>query len=85
MTPRVVGAALGFLAFSTTIIAGLWIRNPASVILGRAIWAMLVFCVIGLLAGWAAQVVVREHVKQREEALFGSGEPRPEQHEDSGE
>lgn len=46
---------------------------------------MLVFCVIGLLAGWACQVVVREHVKRREETLFGSEEPQAEQHEDSEE
>ena len=85
MTPRAVGAALGFLAFSTTIIAGLWTRNPTSVVLARAIWAMLVFCVIGLLVGWAAQVVVREHLKRREEVLFPSEEPQPEQHEGHGE
>lgn len=79
MTPRAGGAALGLLAFSTAIIAGLWVRNPVSLILSRAIWAMFVFFVIGLLLGWAAQVVVREHIKDREELLFGSEDQQTDQ------
>ena len=63
MAPRAVGAALGLLAFCTAIIAGLWVGNPATVTLARALWAMLAFCLIGLGLGWAARVVVREHIQ----------------------
>lgn len=70
MAPRVVGAALGLLAFCTAIIAGLWVGNSAAVTLSRALWAMLAFCLIGLGLGWAARVVVREHVRRRERLLF---------------
>lgn len=84
MVPRALGAALGLLAFSTTIIAGLWVRNPVSVILARAIWAMLVFCVIGLVLGWVVQVVVREHIKRREESLFASQDQQTDDHANSG-
>ena len=79
MTPRATGAAFGLLAFSITIIAGLSVRNPSALILQRAIWAMLVFCFIGLSVGWAAQVVVREHFKQREEAMFTEDHPTSDQ------
>ncbi len=70
MAPRVTGAALGLLAFSTTIIAGVWVDNPTTVTLSRALWAMATFCVIGVVIGWAARVVVREHVRRRERELF---------------
>ena len=74
MAPRAVGAALGLLAFCTAIIAGLWVGNPATVTLARALWAMLAFCLIGLGLGWAARVVVREHIHRRERVLFSPEE-----------
>ncbi len=70
---RLIGSALGLLAFSTAIVAGLWARNPFGVILSRALWAMVIFCLIGLSLGWAVQLVVREHMRRRE-ALSASSE-----------
>ncbi len=72
LAPRTVAAAFGLLAFSITILAGLWVRNPAVAILSRAIWAMVIFAVIGLATGWAARTVVREHIVRREKTLFSS-------------
>lgn len=66
LAPRFTAAALGLLAFSVSVLGGLWARNPVEVILSRSIWAMLIFCVIGLVTGWAAQRVVREHLDKCE-------------------
>ena len=74
LAPRSVAAALGLLAFSVSILAGLWVRNPVPVILSRAIWAMVVFFLIGLVTGLAARTVVREHIVGRERSLFRSAE-----------
>ncbi|NOS99299.1 MAG: hypothetical protein HOP29_01575 [Phycisphaerales bacterium] len=79
MTPRATGAAFGLLAFSTTVLTGLWVRNPPVLILQRAVWAMLLFCLIGLCVGWAAHVVVREHAHRREQSLFGEAEATSDQ------
>lgn len=69
MASRITGASLGLLAFSISIATGLLARNQPGVILTRAITAMIVFCLIGLAAGAAVSMVVREHVRNREAEL----------------
>ena len=66
MVARFVGASLGLLAFTITIIAGLVVQNPATVTLSRSILALVVFCVIGLVLGTVAQLVVNEYEKSRQ-------------------
>ena len=66
MVARFVGASLGLLAFTITIIAGLVVQNPATVTLSRGILALVVFCVIGLVLGTVAQLVVNEYEKSRQ-------------------
>ena len=83
MAPRVTGAVLGLLAFSTAIFAGVWVDNPVTVTLSRALWAMMAFCVIGLVLGWAARVVVREHIRRRERLLFPPERSPQESNEDA--
>ena len=65
MIARFAGAILGLLAFTITAVAGVWVQNPVTVTLSRSILALVAFCVIGVVLGTAAQVVVREHEKQR--------------------
>lgn len=72
MAPRRVGATLGLLAFATTIVAGLWVRNPVITTLSRALFAMFAFCVIGAVMGAAAKIVVREHAADRAAAAFST-------------
>ena len=77
---RLCGAALGLFAFGVTILLGLTAGNPAEVTLLRAVWAMVVFCVIGLGVGWVAWRVLDEHAlgRQREMFLAKDGqEPAP--------
>lgn len=68
MVSRFAGATLGLLAFAVTVLAGLWAGNTVTVILSRAIGALLIFCFIGVALGTAAQAVVNEHRQRREEA-----------------
>jgi len=74
MALRAVGVALSLLAFAVTIFFGLWVGNPVTVTLSRAIWAMVVFFLIGSALGWVVHVVVREHIHRRETELFTSEE-----------
>jgi hypothetical protein len=68
---RVAGASLGLFAFMVSVIAGLVARNSTTLILSRSILALFVFCLIGLVLGAAAQKVVSEHGKTREEEIKG--------------
>ncbi len=65
MVARIAGALLGLLAFSITVFAGLWVNNPIATTLSRALWALCLFCVIGLVLGTAAQASVNEQMRVR--------------------
>jgi hypothetical protein len=67
---RLCGAALGFFAFSVTIVLGLVAENTIEVTILRAIGAMFAFCVIGLATGWVANRVLDEHAKAKHRELF---------------
>ena len=69
MIARFAGAVLGLLAFTITAAAGLYVQNPLAVTLSRSILALFIFCVMGLLLGGAAQIVVAEHEKKRESQI----------------
>ena len=69
MISRFAGAALGLLAFAIAVIGGIYVQNPVAVTLSRGILALCMFCLIGLLLGAAAQMVVDEHTKDREEEI----------------
>lgn len=77
MVARFTGATLGLLAFSITVVAGLSVSNPPTLILSRGILALFVFCVIGLVLGSAAQLVIREHEKNREAEIVRRYHPNP--------
>lgn len=74
---RRVAVILGLLAFCITILGGLVRQNSIEYTLGRALWAMGCFCLIGLGVGWAAQHVVREHRAKQFEEVFGYAEGSP--------
>ncbi len=58
---RRAGACLGLFAFCVTILRGLAVGNPAEVTLTRALWAMAVFCLLGLVLGYFGHLIVTEH------------------------
>jgi F0F1-type ATP synthase assembly protein I len=70
MIARFSGAVLGLLAFGVATVAGVVVGNPVHVVLSRAIWALIVFCIIGLAVGAAAQAVVAEYHARKSAELF---------------
>ena len=66
MVARYTGASLGLLAFTIVVTAGLIAQNPVTVTLSRSIFALFLFCLIGLVLGRIAQMVVAEHEHKRE-------------------
>ena len=66
-----IGAALGLFAFAVTTVSGLVAGNPAEVILLRSIWAMVIFCMMGMTTGWVASRVLDEHVIRKHIELNG--------------
>jgi hypothetical protein len=74
MIVRFTGATLGLLAFSVAILGGLWADNPTTVVLSRAIWSLVVFCVLGLALGAVAQAVVDEYARRRLDSVHAESE-----------
>lgn len=66
MVARLSGAGLGLFAFAIAVVGGLVAQNPFSVVLSRGILALFVFCLIGLVLGGTAQLVLSEHAMRRE-------------------
>ena len=77
MIARFTGAVLGLLAFGVATVAGVVVENPAHVVLARAIWALIVFCIIGLILGAAAQAVVAEYHARKTAELFPPDNQEP--------
>ena len=65
MIARYSGPILGLFAFTVTVFAGLIVQNPVMITLQRGVFALVVFCMLGLVLGWAAQMVVREYERSR--------------------
>ncbi len=84
MVARFVGVSLGLLAFTVTIIAGLLVQNPVTVTLSRGILALFLFCLIGLVLGAVAQIVVDEHVETRESEILKRYRDEPTEPDQAG-
>jgi len=70
---RVVAGVLGLTAFVTASLVGLGIGNPGSLILTRALVAMVVCALVGRLLGVAGERCVREFI-----ASYKAERPIPE-------
>jgi MFS family permease len=68
---RSIGVQIGLLAFAVATIAGVYAGNPPTVILLRALLAMLLGAVVGQAAGWAAKVVLRDHLQRKKLHIDG--------------
>jgi hypothetical protein len=62
---RFVGAALGLLAFSVSVLAGVVASNPVTVILSRGILSLFGFFIVGLLVGHLVQRVLADPTEAR--------------------
>lgn len=66
MVSRYTGACLGLLAFAVAVSAGLTVGNDPVSTLWRALMAMFLFCVLGLIIGACAQSAINEHHRRQE-------------------
>ncbi len=64
-------AVLGFMGFCITVLGGVVGGNSMEFIIPRALWAMCLFCFLGLIVGWSAEKVVREHRSKQYREVFG--------------
>jgi hypothetical protein len=62
---RMTGVQIGLLAFGVASLAGLYAGNPVAVVLLRALLAMLLGTLVGQVAGWAAKLVLRDHLQRK--------------------
>lgn len=89
---RLTGACAGMLAFSIAIFRGLSVGNSVEIILQRAIIALIVFCLIGLILGGMAKRIIVEYALDKEKEIMarfqedqesagstGTGEEAPEE------
>ncbi len=62
---RNIGAQIGLLAFLLAVLAGLYAGNSPTVIMSRALVALVAGAVLGQLAGWSAKLVLRDYLQKR--------------------
>jgi aspartokinase-like uncharacterized kinase len=60
-----LSAQIGLLAFAAALVAGLSAGNSATVVLSRALLAMLMGVIVGQCAGWAAKLILRDHLQRK--------------------
>lgn len=72
-SPRIIASALGCAAFAIACVSGLAAHNPSNVVLTRALWALAVCYVAGLILGSIGDVIIAQHI-----ALYAKKNPIPE-------
>ncbi|HVT88388.1 MAG TPA: hypothetical protein VHD56_06015 [Tepidisphaeraceae bacterium] len=77
MTQR-IAAALSLIVFAVCVMAGTSAGNPFTTVLSRALLAMAMTMVIGLVIGSMAQKMLDENVKVQEEKLKNHAARMPE-------
>ena len=62
---RSIGVQIGLLAFGMAVVSGLYVGNSATVILTRALVAMILGLILGQMAGWGVKSVLRDHLQRK--------------------
>ncbi|MCZ6836934.1 MAG: hypothetical protein O7G85_14250 [Planctomycetota bacterium] len=65
---RVIAGCFGLAAFGIALVTGLASENPATIILTRAIFAMVVCYPIGWIVGLLCQRIIDDHIKAHKQA-----------------
>jgi hypothetical protein len=77
MLAKLLAGILGLTAFSVCILGGLTAGARAEVAIVRGLKAMIAFCLLGWVVGWAAETVVYERVrKEAQEEAAKTPSPR---------
>lgn len=66
---RSLGAQIGLLAFAVALVAGVYAGNPVTVVLTRALIALVLGTLLGQAAGWTAKLVLREYLQRQKMAI----------------
>ncbi len=66
---RRAGACLGLFAFCVTLLRGMAVGNPPTTILSKALWALVLFFMLGLVLGYLAALLFDEHEVGRKTKL----------------
>jgi hypothetical protein len=61
MFNQLCGAALGLLAFSVSLIIGLYVDNPFITVVQRSILALIIFYILGCVLSVLGQKVIQEN------------------------
>ncbi len=69
LTVRLCAAGLSFVAFATALIIGLVAENDYVTIVTRALSAMAVFYVLGVILGHVGQVAIEQSFERQKEAI----------------
>jgi hypothetical protein len=64
MLAKLLAGVLGLMAFAVCTFGGLSVGARAEVVIQRGLQAMIVFCLLGWVVGWAAEAVVYERVRK---------------------
>lgn len=64
MLAKLLAGILGLMAFAVCAFGGLSTGARAEVVIRRGLEAMIVFCLLGWVVGWAAEAVVYERVRK---------------------
>jgi hypothetical protein len=59
---RVISGTFALTGFSVAVAIGLGAANPASIVLLRAIVCLIACMIVGRLVGFAAELVIKEHL-----------------------
>lgn len=60
-----IGAQVALLAFSLSLLAGLWVGNPPVTVLSRALLMLVAALLVGHLVAWCGHLVLLEDLTQR--------------------
>ena len=75
MLAKLLAGILGLMAFAVCILGGLSAGARAEVVIQRGLKAMLVFCLLGWVVGWAAEAVVYERVRKEAQEAAAKAKP----------
>jgi hypothetical protein len=75
MLAKLLAGILGLMAFAICILGGLSSGARAEVAITRGLKAMIVFCLLGWVVGWAAETVVFERVRKEAQDALDRAEP----------
>lgn len=72
--PQRIAACLALTVFAICLMVGISAENSFRTTLGRALMAMVVTLLVGLVVGWMAQKMLEENLLAEQEKLKNLGE-----------